>query len=204
MTIFFLDDHQIVIDGLIALMSGEPDLTVAGSTTDPQKALQMLQSTPADVVLTDLHMPGMDGLEFAKRLLKMQPEAKVIALSMHGDLGIAEQLLAIGGAGFVLKDAGKNELLAAIYAVAKGRKYFSPDLSPSPAFQKRDEKKPSLTLREIEIVRLISQEKSNAEIATELFISERTVESHRKNIFTKTGTKTAIGLVKWAMAEGLV
>ncbi|MFN8165902.1 MAG: response regulator transcription factor [Bacteroidia bacterium] len=210
-SLYIVDDHQVLIDGLRALLSNESDITIAGYSTNARIALEEIGRTAANILLTDINMPEMSGVGLVKAVHSKFPEVKILALSMHGDRQMIHDMLDAGADGYILKNTGKNELIEALKKVASGGMYFSNEISAEimRAISEKDKKPkadegPSLTAREIEIVKLINKEFSNLMIAEALFISERTVETHRKNIFRKTGTKGVVGLLKWAASKGLL
>lgn len=205
--IYLVDDHQMLIDGLKALLEGESHITLAGESNSPIKALQEIIDYRPDIVLTDINMPEMDGIELTKEIKKQCPEIKIIALSMYGERETISDMLKAGVSGYILKNTGKQELLNAIEKVSNGGTFFSEDVSEemmkitsSPS----NPKEISLSLREIEVIELIAKECTNAKIADALFISERTVETHRKNIFRKTDTKSVIGLLKYCVDKRII
>lgn len=203
-----VDDHQIVIDGLMALLKGEQRYQFSFATTRPKEVIDQLKKHSVDVLLTDVMMPELPGNELAKEVRKKFPEVKILALSMSGQGDIVNEMINDADiSGYVLKNIGKNELITAIEKIAKGGIYFSEAvLEELQRTQKRkkENEEAHLTGREIEIIRLIEKEYSNKEIAEALFISERTVETHRKNIFRKTATNSVIGLVKYAYEHRLI
>ncbi|MCF8452393.1 MAG: response regulator transcription factor [Pedobacter sp.] len=203
--IFIVDDHQLVIDGISSLINGSEQFRISGSATNPGKVSEMLRQFPSDILLTDISMPSMNGIELTRLLKKDFPDLKVIAISMHGENQIIKEMLDAGISGYILKNTGKQELIEAIAKVAAGGTYFDENVTReilNSFSSKNDEKR--LTPREIEIIRLIEQEYSNKQISDKLFISERTVESHRKNIFRKTNTQSLIGLMKYAYSMKLI
>ncbi|MBC7695039.1 MAG: response regulator transcription factor [Burkholderiales bacterium] len=203
--IYIVDDHQMLIDGLKALLNDEAHLSVVGESNLPQSALKEIIEYRPDIVLTDINMPEMDGIELTKEIKKIYPEVKIIALSMFGERGTISEMLKAGANGYILKNTGKAELLTAIEKVAKGETYFSDDVSSEMQNTSvKDAKEISLSLREIEVIELIAKEYTNAKIAEALFISERTVETHRKNIFRKTDTKGVIGLLKYCLDKRII
>lgn len=208
--IFLVDDHQVLLEGIHSLLSQVPELSVCGKASSARAALAMMEGNVPDVLLTDVQMPGMDGEELTREVLRRFPNVRVCALSMLGDAEAIGRLLDAGVTGYILKNTGQDELLKAIHSVARGELYFSDEVSAEMmrAMAVRKEAvhaaMPVLTPREVEIVRLIAKEYSNARIAESLFISERTVETHRKNIFRKTGTKSVVGLLKYAMEHQLL
>ncbi|HEY1062077.1 MAG TPA: response regulator transcription factor [Daejeonella sp.] len=203
--IFIVDDHQLVIDGISSLIKGSEQFRISGSSTNPLEVSERLRTFPSDILLTDISMPAMNGIELTRLLKKDFPDLKVIAISMHGENQIIKEMLDAGISGYILKNTGKHELIEAIAKVAAGGTYFDENVTReilNSFSNKNDEKR--LTPREIEIIRLIEQEYSNKQISEKLFISERTVESHRKNIFRKTNTQSLIGLMKYAYSMKLI
>lgn len=203
-----VDDHQIVLDGLRSLLEDVQGFEILYSTTHPHEILAFLEKSRADVLLTDVMMPEMTGQLLAKTVHKNHPAIKILALSMSGLGDIVDEMLNDADInGYVLKNISKAELEKAIRTIAGGGQFFSEEvlkeLEKFASIQK-DNAEVQLTMREIEIIRLIEKELSNREIAEKLFISERTVETHRKNIFRKTQTNSLIGLIKYAYEHKLI
>lgn len=207
-SIAFVDDHQLVIDGLMALLKGHDRIKVAFATTDPTEVTHKLSASPVDILLTDIMMPQLPGNELAKQVRAKFPDVKILALSMSGQGDLVNEMINDSDiSGYILKNTGKAELLKALEKIAAGGIYFSEEVLQE--LQRNSEKKKQkeeahLTGREIEIIRLIEKEFNNKQIAETLFISERTVETHRKNIFRKTDTSSVIGLVKYAYEHKLI
>ena len=207
--IFIVDDHQILIDGIESMLKGIAEFEVVGKSLDGNLALQFLSENHVDVLLTDLYMPKMTGIELTQKVKKIFPTVKVLALSVSYDVSIVHDLIDAGISGFLIKTIGRDELIEAINQIAKVNIYFSREVSNEilRSLSNRndvEEENYHLTDREIEIVKLIAQEFSNGEIANKLCISERTVETHRKNIYRKTNTKTIVGLIKYAVERKLI
>ncbi|MBC7862818.1 MAG: response regulator transcription factor [Bacteroidia bacterium] len=209
--IYIVDDHQMLIDGLKALMNDPAQFKIVGESQSGKKALEEIPNLKPDILLTDINMPEMDGIELTKEVKKMFPNIKIIALSMFGERATISDMLEAGVNGYILKNTGKEELVAALTKVHGGGMYFSDEVSAEMMKAisqnqrtKEEDKKVNLTAREAEIIQLIAQELSNAMIADKLFISERTVETHRKNIFRKTETKSIVGLIKWAFENKII
>ena len=199
--IAILDDHQIVIDGLKLLLENEINMSVVLESNNGFSLLEKLKKFPEriDILLLDLMMPEIDGYEAALLLNKEFPEIKVIILSMNNDGKIVSNLMKNAELkGFLSKSVNKNELVKAITLVSSGETYFSVEiLSEVRNYERqaREGKLLSLTDREIEIIKLIDKGLSNKEISNQLFVSEQTVSTHRKNIFRKTGTKNVPNLL---------
>ena len=203
-----VDDHQIVIDGLKSLLQGHDHFKVVIECTQPLQMIELISKKPIDILLTDIMMPGMNGAELSKLVHKQFPEIKILALSMSGQGDLVNQMIDDSDiAGYVLKNIGKQELVKALEKIAKGGIYFSEEVLEE--MTKASERRKTtdevhLTAREVEIIRLIEKELSNKQIAEHLFLSERTVETHRKNIFRKTNTASVIGLIKFAYEHKLI
>ncbi len=204
--VYIIDDHQMLIDGLKSLLMYEGDISVVGETTDPQTAINEIESYKPDIVLSDINMPKMDGIELAKLIKKKLPDTKIIALSMFGEKETIEQMMRAGASGYILKNTGKKELLEAIKQVSQNNTYLSKEVDETLHAQASHNSpiESKLSAREIDIVELIAKEYSNAQIAKALFISERTVETHRKNIFRKTNTKSVLGLIKYCIDKKIL
>ena len=203
--ILLVDDHQMMIDGLKALLLHENNIIIAGEANNGKEALNLLQTTSIDVIITDINMPKFSGIELTVEVKEKHPETKVLALSMHQDSDYISEVLEAGASGYILKNTGKKELLEAINRIANNFTYLSPEVEETilqQAFKQQkaqDQKIVVLTNREQEILKLIAEEFSNQQIAEKLFISERTVETHRKNIFRKTKTKSIVGLIQYSI-----
>lgn len=206
--IAIVDDHQIVIDGLKSLLSKSDHFRVTLSSTTAEDMLLQLATHEVDILITDIMMPEMDGTELARQVKKRFPHIKIMALSMNGQAAAVNQMIKESDiSGYMLKNIGQLELLQALQKIASGSVYFSKEIldemikAEDPKLKDDNCK---LTQREIEIIRLIEKEKNNKDIATTLFISERTVETHRKNIFRKVKTSSLLGLVKYAYEHNII
>jgi DNA-binding NarL/FixJ family response regulator len=203
-----VDDHQIVIDGLMSLLNGEPQFEFAFATTKSPDVLRLLGNHNVDLLLTDVMMPELTGNLLAKQVKQHYPHVKILALSMSGQGDLVNEMINDSDiSGYVLKNIGKQELIGAIEKIATGGIYFSEEVLEElkhTSQRKKENEVAHLTDREVEIVRLIEKEYSNKQIADQLFISERTVETHRKNIFRKTGNTSVLGLIKYAYEHKLI
>ncbi len=206
--IAIVDDHQIVIDGILSILEKNPQFSVIASTTSPLQILELMQQATTDVLITDIIMPGMSGRELAGEVKRLFPAVKILALSMSGDAETVNQLIDEAEiSGYLLKNTGKEELTEAINKVAAGGIYFSEavlDELSNHIKIKSSNQQAHITAREIEIIRLIEKEFSTKQISETLFISERTVETHRKNILRKTNTNNALGIIKYAYKQRLI
>lgn len=205
------DDHHILLDGLKALLQKQKDLEIAGMYDNGLSLFDDLPKSQPDVALVDINMPGLNGMELTKKIKEFYPGLPVIALSMHDDATHIMEMIEAGATGYLLKNVNDTELLGAIRAVSMGKMYFSQEVSDTiTAYAVNKQRKQEqaeevkLTDRELEILKLISEEMSNAQIAAALFISERTVETHRKNMLRKTNNKTIVGLLKYALERNLI
>lgn len=203
--IVLVDDHTILLDGIRSILGNDDSLKVVHQASSAEEALQFFKNENADLVITDFHMPGMDGLSFIRTLKHILPDVRIIVLSQHDEVHLVREILRAGVHGYVLKKDSHKELLEAIHQVLSGKMFLSNDINKLLVhnLQNPDEGK-LLTDREREILKLIAKEYTNKQIAEELFISERTVETHRKNIFKKTGAASLVGLIKFAYANNLI
>ncbi|HET9505014.1 MAG TPA: response regulator transcription factor [Hymenobacter sp.] len=215
--VFLVDDHPLVRGGLRAMLADEPDLLVVGEAEHGQALLDQLAAVPADVVLLDVNMPVLDGLATTRRLRAEFPEVFILVLSMLGHERYVCQLFEAGAHGYSLKNDEPEEILLAIHSVAAGRSYLCSELSLLllAKEQRTQETGPAvvdaeatnhynLSPRELEVMRLLTEGLTNADIADQLGTSKRTVETLRQQLFTKTGTKNAAALVRLAVGQGIV
>ncbi len=203
-----VDDHQIVIDGLKSLLHGHDGFEVVIECTQPLEMIKLIEDTPIDILMTDVMMPGLNGAELSKLVHQKFPEIKILALSMSGQGDLVNQMIDDADiSGYVLKNIGKQELVKALEKISAGGIYFSEEVLHEmnrASDMKKENVEAHLTAREVEIIQLIEKELSNKQIAERLFLSERTIETHRKNIFRKTNTSSVIGLVKYAYEHKLI
>ncbi|MBS1565620.1 MAG: response regulator transcription factor, partial [Bacteroidetes bacterium] len=196
------DDHQIVIDGLKLLLSGRKNLRIVAEANSGTGLLQLLGGQVVDVLVTDITMPEMDGYELSLRIKQEYPHIKILALSMSEDGATIARMIELAKVdGFIPKASGKQELINAIEQVAAGEIYFSPVVMEQYELYKKvktESETFNLTARELQVIDCIARHMSNKEIAGTLFISERTVETHRKNIYRKTNTKGEATLIQFA------
>ena len=200
--IALVDDHQIVIDGLTAVLQQQQLVQIVATANSGEEMLEKLQYSHIDILLSDVMMEGMTGQQLAKAVRQQFPHIKIIALSMSGAGNIVEEMINDADiSGYLLKQTDKEELLQAIIKVYNGGQYFQPQILAALEEQNkisRQVNETRLTSRELEIIKHMEQDLSNKQIAEVLFISIRTVETHRKNIFRKTDTNNILSLVKWA------
>lgn len=208
--ILVADDHQIFIDGIAVLINSIENMEIVATANNGAEVIDELSKTEIDVVLMDINMPIVNGFEATQHVIANYPSCKVLMLTMHNTKNYIEKLLKAGAHGYVLKNTGIEELEKAILTVVKGETYFSPEVSQTimASLQQRDKIQREhddikLTDREKEVLKLIAGEFTTGEIAEKLFISKHTVESHRKNLISKLGVRSAAGLVKYAVQMGL-
>ena len=206
--ILLVDDHDIVMDGIESLLKHAPDLAVVGKASSAAVAETLIRQLQPDLVLTDISMGEVSGLELTKRIKQQFPKVRIVVLSMHDGVQHITSLLEAGALGYLLKNIKQDELFVAIRTVMNGQSYIQTSLVESYTRARQQleatQRQSALTPREIEIIRLIAQERTTAEISQQLYLSEKTVETHRKNIGRKTGAKTAISLLKYAHEHGIL
>lgn len=209
--IAIVDDHKIVRDGIKLYLENDENYTIVGEAHNGYDAINLLNQQSVDLVLMDINMEGMDGIETTKQLIKDHPELKIIALTMHNDYQHIKAMMDAGASGYLLKNCDENELKNAVSAVLADDVYYSKEvaqtvmnnLAKKKAKSRSDELATPLTPREKEVYQLILDECSNQEIADKLFISVRTVEVHKRNLLEKTGAKNTTGLVLYAVKNDL-
>ncbi|MGC3946568.1 MAG: response regulator transcription factor [Chryseolinea sp.] len=206
--VFVADDHKIVRVGLRGMLSLQADMTVVGEAEDGRGVMEAVDRQVIDVILMDIDMGTTNGIDTTKQVKSRYPDIHIIGITMHEEQQQIVAMLQAGASGYLLKNVGPEQLAAAIRAVADGENYFSPEVSAT-LLQVFTKARPpqlnqSLTQRETEVLRLIAQEFSNQEIADKLFISVRTVDTHRRNILEKIQAKNTAGMVKYAIQHQLI
>jgi len=204
-----IDDHEVVLNGLKAMLSNHEEINVVFTTTQTDVLMTFLKEYGADVVLMDIQMPDISGIDLCKMIRKEHADTQVIAFSSFDDTHYIKQVLRNGALGYVLKNADQHSIKAAIQTVAEGEEYIDESVKKiliheSITGQRRSIYEIPLTKREKEILKLIAEENTNQQVADALFISLRTVETHRLNISQKLGVKNTAGLVKEAIKRGLI
>lgn len=206
--VYLADDHAILREGLKLILNAQPNYEIVGETGDGGKVLDDIELLKPDLLILDISMPGMTGIEITRKLTKIQPGIKIIILSRHDNEEYVDQLLKYKINGYVLKDDAGDDLLGAIEAVLKGTTYLSPRIQKRMNPQDRVKKDASafivLTNREREIIKLVAEGKSNELIGKALEISPRTAKVHRANIMKKLGVHKSTDLVKYAIREGII
>ena len=210
-TILLADDHTVVRQGLRALLEGEPDLTVIGEAADGLDAVQRTERLRPDVLVVDLMMPGLGGLEVVRQVRQRVPGTHVVVLSMHANEAYVLEALRNGASGYVLKDASVTELVQAVRTAHQGHRYLSPVLSERAIAAYVEQARPTpvdlydtLTTREREVLHLAAEGRTNAEIAARLTISPRTAETHRANLLRKLGLQNQTDLIRYALRRGIL
>lgn len=209
--VFIVDDHKMVIEGLQLLLDNHDEIVFTDYATSGKEALEKISISKPDVVLLDVNMPNMNGFETCKKILQLDSEIKVIAISMHKESSLIKLMFGNGAKGYVLKNASQKEVIKAIKAVYKGKKYVDEEVNEilinsltKSAKQKISNSFPKLSRREKDVLRLIMNEKTTQEIAEKLNISFGTVETHRRNMLIKTGARNTVGLVKLVFEYNLL
>jgi DNA-binding NarL/FixJ family response regulator len=218
--IILADDHPVFLESLALLIAKIPGCEVAGKMNNGKEVLSWLEHSQADLILTDIQMPGMGGLELIAAVRRLYPSIKVLILTMLEDAETIREVLQAGASGYIFKSASLADFEKALNTVASGSSYYSEEVMRR-LIEKADaadgetgggaagggggaRNDAGLTERELDIVRLIAEGLTSAEIAGRLFISLNTVESHRKNIFQKTGVKNSVGLIQYVRRQGLI
>jgi DNA-binding NarL/FixJ family response regulator len=207
--ILLVDDHQMFIDGIKALLRNEKHFKIIDEALSGKTALEKIKSNEVDILITDISMPEMNGIELTKIVKKDYPQIKILVLSMYNDTNVANEIMMSEAEGFILKNTGKQELVSALESIANDGTFYSREvlLSMMAHLKKEkisEEETAPLTDRELEILQLICEELSSEQIAEKLFISKRTVDTHRQHIYEKTRCKTIISLIKFALRHNLV
>lgn len=209
--ILLADDHNIVRQGLRALLQSEPHFRLVGEASDGIEAVRLAERLKPDVLITDVMMPGLNGLEVARQVSRSLPNTRIIILSMYTNDAYVIEAFKNGANGYVLKDSEASDLIQAVKEVINGNRYLSPPLSERALelYMQKLESAPSdpyelLTTREREVLQLVAEGKTSAEIANRLFISPRTAEGHRANLMRKLGLQTNADLIRFALKRGIL
>jgi DNA-binding NarL/FixJ family response regulator len=211
-TVLLADDHTVVRQGLRALLEAEEDMTVVGEAENGRQAVQMAKRLQPEVVVMDIAMPQLNGLEATRQISKESPKSHVLILSSYSDDEYVQQLTDAGASGYLVKQTAATDLVAAIREARKGNAFFSPAISKrlldhyrSSVNRPPDQKKaPKLTPREMEVLQLIAEGFANKQIAGELFISIKTVEKHRQQLMHKLDIHDVAGLTRYAISKGVI
>ena len=212
-TVLLAEDHQIVREGFRSLLEHEHDIEVVGEAETGRQAVQLTRKLRPAVVVMDIAMPLLNGLEATRQIRKEFPETKVLILSAHSDDAYVEQVAVLGAAGFLLKQTSSHDLATAIREVQKGNTFFSPsisrrvhDRSQKPVDRAANLRKKTnrLSSREVEVLQLIAEGKPNKQVAGELGVSFKTVDKHRQHLMNKLDIHDVAGLTRYAIAEGII
>jgi two-component system response regulator NreC len=209
--VLIADDHKIMLAGLRSLLEKQSDFDVVAEAENGRKAVQMAQEKKPDIVVMDVSMPDLNGIEATTQIVEALPETRVIALSMHSDKRFVIGMLRAGAAGYLLKDCASQELANAIFQVAAGKKYLSPEITGvviddfllGGAAEDVATAKSMLSAREREVLQLIAEGWSTKQIASHLYVSIKTIETHRRQIMKKLDLHSIADLTKYAIREGL-
>ena len=210
--VLLVDDHKIVRDGIKVLLQDEIDIEVIGEAENGKHALEKLTELTPDIMIVDINMPVMNGIECSRVVAKTYPSVKILALTMLNEQEHIKNMIAAGAGGYILKTSGKGELLDAIKTVISGENYFSDEVKniimmnmvkKKSYVSKISGERIPITSREKDVLGYIVKEFTNQEIADKLFISVRTVDAHRRNLLEKTGSRNTAGLVKYAIESNL-
>lgn len=209
--VFLVDDHQIIRDGIKALLSGISNIEIVAEAASSEEVLLKIRSIPVDVALIDISLPGISGIRLTEQLTLSYPGVKVMILSMHLSEEYVSNALRAGALGYLVKNTTRDELISAINMVADGEKYLGREVSEviTSGYIRRIKSdqaldKELLSKRELEILRLIAEGYGNKEISEKLFISIRTVESHKNHIMQKLELKSAVEMARYAIKKGLI
>jgi DNA-binding NarL/FixJ family response regulator len=202
--ILIVDDHPVVRNGLIGMLSGRPEFEIAGEASDGQQAVDQSTRLSPQVVLMDLRMPILDGVEAITRIRARQPEVHVLVLTTYDTDADILRAIEAGATGYILKDAPREDLYRAIHATALGQTYLSPTVASRLMDQLRAPAETALSPREVEVLEWVSKGASNKEIARHLHLSEATVKSHLLHIFTKLGVNDRTQAVTLAVQKGII
>jgi len=212
-TVLLAEDHQIVREGFRSLLAHERDIEVIGEAENGRQAVQLTRKLRPAVVVMDIAMPLLNGLEATRQIRKDSPDTKVLILSAHSDDAYVEQMAALGAAGFLLKQTSSDALATAIREVQKGNTFFTPSVAKrvrdrnqksvgrDGAYKKKNNR---LSSREVEVLQLIAEGKPNKQVAAELGVSFKTVDKHRQHLMSKLDIHDIAGLTRYAIAEGII
>ncbi len=204
-SVYIVDDHAVVIEGIYSMLQNEKDITLAGYASNAENCLHFLGYRNTDVILMDISLPEISGIDLCREVKKKWPEVIVLALSTFSQGSYVRKMMEAGAAGYLLKNAGKHELIDAIHSVVAGKTYLSADARQALKVDTRTlNAMPQLTRREKEVLSLIAKGLTNSQMAERLFISADTVDSHRKNLHTKLNVKNTAMLIRLALENGLI
>jgi len=204
--VIIADDHLIFRKGLRTVLNEISFVKVLNEASDGQEVMRLMKTNPADIILMDINMPGLNGIDTTKKVKDKYPETEVIALTMHEEIGYFNKMIEAGAKGFLLKKTTKDQLAAAIKKVFYGETYFSEEFVISTQYNSNTVTQTHVVIsnREKDILKLIAKGYSNVEIAEKLHLSKRTVDGHKARLFDKTGAKNAPNLIMFALKNGLM
>ncbi|HMC27392.1 MAG TPA: response regulator transcription factor [Verrucomicrobiae bacterium] len=215
-SVLLAEDHQIVREGFRSLLKHEPDIEVIAEAADGRQAVQLTRKLRPEVVVMDIAMPRLNGLEASRQIRKEFPDTRVLFLSAHSDDAYVEQVAVLGATGFLLKQTSSENLATAIREVKKGNRFFSHSISKRIQDRSRNsaargesskssnKKHNQLSSREMEVLQLIAEGKPNKQVAAELGVSFKTVDKHRQHLMSKLDIHDVSGLTRYAIAEGII
>jgi len=211
--VMLVDDHEVVLEGLIRILEKQGGIKIVTVARSAEEALEKIVRFPVDVIIVDIQLPGMNGIELIRRVKTDYPEIEAITLTVFDDEQLAKQAIKAGAIGYVIKDAAKDELVKAVRAAAKGESLISTSVArklieeitePTGRKKKKEGGFEELSQREVDVIKLMTRGYNNRQIADILFISEHTVKVHIRNIFRKIGVVDRTNAVLWAIERGLV
>ena len=203
------DDHAMILRGIETMLADTPEISVVGTYENATVTLENIKKDKPDVLLLDINLPDMDGIELCKVLSKQYPNLKILALTNFEEISFVKKILRNGACGYLLKNTQKAELIEALLTVLKGEQYLQKKIERKLMNHALGQKKarefiPNLTRREQEVLEALSQELTSQEISKKLFISVKTVETHRMNLMSKLGARNSVGIIRNAMNYGLL
>jgi DNA-binding NarL/FixJ family response regulator len=203
--VYIVEDHSVVVEGIVSLLQNEKEMKVTGYSGTGQDCIDFFRSHTADVILMDINLPDMSGIELCALIKKQYPGIMVLALSTYNQVVYINKMMESGASGYLLKNADKREIIQGIYDVVQGKTFLSFEAAQSlKQARMKSHEMPVITKREKEVLVLITEGLTNYEIAEKLFISVDTVDTHRKNLYNKLGVKNTATLIKYAIQNNLI
>jgi len=210
-TLLLVDDHNVIRQGLRALLRFEPNFEIVGEAASGREAVALAQRLSPNVIVMDLAMPLLNGMEATRQIIRAWPRTKIVVLSAYDDAKYVEPVIAAGAAAYLRKDAAANELIAAVREVVSGKAYFSPEISrlrqkhaSEGDHQRKEPLEVKLSFREAEVLQLIAEGFGNKQIASELNITVKTAQNYRRSIMVKLNVHSVVGLVHYAVRTGII
>ncbi len=203
--VYIVEDHKIVIEGIVSLLQNEKGVKLSGYSTTARECLQFFQSHTADVILMDINLPDMNGIDLCREIKKLYPGIMVLALSTYNQGVYISKMMENGASGYLLKNSDKREIIQALHDVAKGKTYLSFEAAHALRTASiKNSELPVLTKREKEVLLLIAEGLTNGQIGEKLFISSDTVDTHRKNLYNKLNVRNTATLIRYAIDNSLI